>query len=174
MKKNIYNKLILLLILILCIATIIYFLYNYMCLNPNVTIYDSKNNGPTLLLISGTHGNEKAPVIAINEFFKNNKPKTGKVVIIDSANYCGLLLNDRHLPDFIIGDDNINRNYCKLHENNINKTITKYVEKADYIFDFHEQSEELKINFLSRILLFHYSLVQYLIFQLVHLQYKLH
>ena len=147
MKKNIYNKLCLVLLILLSITTIVYLLYTSICMNPSVTIYDSKNSGPTILLVSGTHGNEKAPVIAINEFFKNNNPKTGKVIIIDNVNYCGLFLNDRYLPDLIIGEDNINRNYCKTHENSINKTVTKYIKKADYIFDFHEATDFQYLNF---------------------------
>ena len=146
MKKIIYNKYILCVCTSIIVLIIIYGAYYYMCFSPSVEIYDSKIAGPTILIVSGTHGNERAPVIAINKFFKEHRPKTGKVIVIDDVNYCGLVMNDRFIPSFLT-DANINRQYTKHHANKINKLVMYYASHADYVFDFHEASDFQYLNF---------------------------
>lgn len=146
MKQIIYNTYLPRICMAIIVMIAIYGAYYYMCFSPSVEIYDSKNAGPTILIVSGTHGNERAPVIAINRFFKEHRPKTGKVIVIDNVNYCGIIMNDRFIPSFIT-DVNINRQYTKQHANKINKLVMYYTSHADYVFDFHEGVDFQYLNF---------------------------
>jgi hypothetical protein len=107
-------------------------------------IYDTKKNGPTIVMIGGTHGNEPIGSIAIKNLIKKINDKTiilekGKLILIPSVNYCALRLNIRMIPG--LGD--MNRKYPKIVGINntdcpiINK-ILDLIKDADFILDFHE------------------------------------
>lgn len=138
MKLNItYNIFFIIILVITILMYVFYKMYDQVCLNPPVEVYDSKIAGPTILIVSGTHGNETAPIIAIKEFFEKNKPVLGKVIVIKNVNYCGYLLNQRVLPvPFKKGID-LNRTY-NTSSTKINTIVADYANKADYVFDFHE------------------------------------
>ena len=144
MIQIIYNKNKIFIVLFTMI--IVFCIYKSICLNPEVKIYDSKIDGPTILFINGTHGNEKAPVFAMDDFFKTHRPTIGKAIIIDNVNYCGFLANTRNLPSFIT-NTNINREYDDVKQNDINDIITKYIHDVDYVFDFHEGVEYQYLDF---------------------------
>jgi len=99
-----------------------------------------KENGPTILIIGATHGNEPAGFYGIKEFMnKLNKQeiilKKGKIIFIPSVNYCGLQLNKRNHNT--VGD--INRLYRDMENNNIiNKLIIDLSKTSNFIIDFHE------------------------------------
>tara|TARA_B110000285_G_scaffold232155_1_gene302562 strand:+ start:3598 stop:4302 length:705 start_codon:yes stop_codon:yes gene_type:complete len=133
-------------LIVLFTIIIVFCIYESTCLNPEVKIYDSKLDGPTILFISGTHGNEKAPVFAMDNFFKTHRPTVGKAIIIDNVNYCGFLANTRNLPSFTT-NVNVNREYNDVKQNDINDIITKYIHKVDYVFDFHEAAEYQYLDF---------------------------
>jgi len=117
-------------------------------------VYDSKIDGPTILLLGGIHGNEPAGSYAIkNTITKlNNKDivlKKGKLICVPNVNYCGLRLNIRLIP--FIGD--LNRKFPKDLENinKINKCpitnkIVELVKQSDFILDFHEGWGYHRIN----------------------------
>lgn len=107
-------------------------------------IYDTNIEGPTILIIGATHGNEPAGYFAINNLIKdlNNKQiilKNGKLILIPAVNYCALKLGIRFIP--FIGD--LNRKYpSDLNDNKsccpITQEIINLANEADFVLDFHE------------------------------------
>ena len=115
-----------------------------------ITIYkiDSKNLGPRILLIGGTHGNEEAGSIAlhrlINLYKKDKfKIKKGSLIIIPSLNKCGLLFNSRYYSR-ISKDYDLNRLYGTNFF--VNSKVEKIIEKIDIVVDLHEGWSFHKIN----------------------------
>lgn len=108
----------------------------------NPIIIDSGNEGNILLLIGGTHGNEPASSIGLINFLQSGiNLSRGKIIIIPDVNKLGLFFNIRYSFDGFIPVD-YNRQYptniYKKSNNYVNKQILKYIEKADFILDFHE------------------------------------
>jgi predicted deacylase len=129
--------------LVIIIGLIIYYksIINNICYKePEYFEYIGKENGPTILIIGATHGNEPAGYYGIKEYMnKLNKQelvlKRGKIIFIPSVNYCGLQLNKRNHNT--VGD--INRLYIDMENNNIiNKLIINFSKTSDFIIDFHE------------------------------------
>ena len=97
----------------------------------------------TIMIISGTHGNEPAGYYSISNLIKQIKSEKlklqkCKLILIPALNYCALKLNIRSLP--IFGDfnrkypSNINDITC----NKITKKIIEFANSSDFILDFHE------------------------------------
>jgi hypothetical protein len=111
-------------------------------------VYDSNKNGPTILMIAGTHGNEPAGSYSLENLKKKLDDKKigikkGKLIIISSVNKCGLKLNLRMIP--FVWDLNrkypTDKFYDKEYLKNyapINAKIVELTEQADFILDFHE------------------------------------
>ena len=137
-----------LIILIICtIIVILILLCNniYSSLNNvNYYIYDTKIDGPKILMLGGTHGNEPAGYHALNKLKDDLdkeiiKIKKGKLIIIPAVNYYALKLGIRFLP--ILGD--LNRKYPhdlnnNISDSNIINQIIKLTQEVDFILDFHE------------------------------------
>jgi len=137
------NIIIILILVIIIIILVIYYrsTINNICYKePEYFEYLGKENGPTILIIGATHGNEPAGFYGIKEFMnKLNKQeiilKKGKIIFIPSVNYCGLQLNKRNHNT--VGD--INRLYRDMENNNIiNKLIIDLSKTSNFIIDFHE------------------------------------
>jgi len=123
------------LINIYCNTSIDYFIYK----SPDFNELEDK----TIMIISGTHGNEPAGYYAISDLInnlKNQKLKLQKCkfILVPGVNYCALKLNMRSVP--LIGD--LNRKYpVDINDitcNKINKKIIDLGKDADFILDFHE------------------------------------
>lgn len=141
-------KLLLLLFLITLFLFLIYYFLEKKCNTSfEYYIYKSedfnKNTDKTIMIISGTHGNEPAGYYEINNLIKelkNNRLKLQKckLILVPGVNYCALKLNMRSVP--IFGD--INRKYPtsinKQPHNKINKKILELAKDTDFILDFHE------------------------------------
>jgi predicted deacylase len=129
-------------------------LYNY-CENIAIYEYSTGLPGPTILIVSGSHGNESGPSAGLDDFVKElnttfkNKTlmKSGKLIIIPTLNKCGRKLNIRWKPQDILSfnltNSDINRNYGKKADEEGHCSITKKVQhivdnEATYILDFHE------------------------------------
>jgi len=117
----------------------------------NYYVYDSKIPGNTILLISGTHGNEPAGSETIKYLQReiNNKNinlKRGKLILIPEVNYCALRLGIRFMP--LVGD--INRKYPQSNNEKCNNIIINNIINlalnADFVIDFHEGWGFNKIN----------------------------
>jgi hypothetical protein len=140
-------------LLILCIIILYYLFYKYSTKLEFFTV-DSKNPGPTLFLIGGTHGNEPAGSVGLNHIIneiKNGKIKIkyGKIIILAKANKSGLFFNSRFMLHNLFNGD-LNRNY-PINKNEkprdyISKKITKIVDQADWIIDFHEGWGYARVN----------------------------
>jgi hypothetical protein len=105
-------------------------------------LIDSGVSGPTLLMISGTHGNEPAGSFGLEKFINSDaKIKKGKLVIIPRVNKLGLFFNTRWGYNGVIPID-YNREYPnksnELAGDYINRQIIEYIKKSDFIIDFHE------------------------------------
>ncbi len=142
MNKN--NSILIICIIILIIILLCNNLY-YLLNNIKYYIYDTKIDGPTILMLAGTHGNEPAGYHSLNKLKDelDNKIKIikrGKLIIIPAVNYYALKLGIRYIP--IFGD--INRKYPKnINDNkksdsNIINQIVKLTNDADFVLDFHE------------------------------------
>ena len=144
-------------IIIICIIYIVLYFntydYNTICMaEPEVFIYDSKIEGPSICIIGATHGNEPSGYVAIKHLMDlyNNKTytlKKGKLYLIPVVNYCGLKLNIRNGSNMSLWDwdnwlqsnhNDINRNYIENTSNPINKKVLEYATKSDFVLDFHE------------------------------------
>ena len=102
----------------------------------------TKQFGPSVLMIGGTHGNEPAGSVWLEQFLENPPIiKYGNIIAIPRLNKIGLLLNRRHVFHNILHND-LNRNYpIKDGEEGkdvINRQVVKLVQNADFIIDFHE------------------------------------
>jgi len=133
------NSLIFYLVLLICFIS---------CLITNYTnqikhfIISSGNPGPTLLLIGGTHGNEPAGSIALENFINNNPSiSKGKIIIIPRVNIIGLAMDVRWGFNGFLPID-YNRQYpltnSELAGDYINRQIIEYIKISDFVVDFHE------------------------------------
>ncbi len=135
------------------------FLYFNYCSNPDIYVYSSDKDGPTVLVISGSHGNECGPSAGlddIKEIFDQDiiKLKQGKLILIPTLNKCGRQLNIRHQPQELltlnITKADVNRNYGKTPNEEghcpISKKVQHFIKDADYILDFHEGWGFNKLN----------------------------
>lgn len=108
---------------------------NSKCNELHFQLLPSPNPGPTLAIVSGTHGNEPVGT----ETFKTwlpPYPKNGTIIIIPNANQCGLKLNTRIQPNLLHPD--LNRNYSPKPKYQKSKKILSILTNADFILDFHE------------------------------------
>jgi len=109
---------------------------------------------PNVLLVAGTHGNEPAGSVSLNNIIKKNniKLKKGSITFISEVNPCGLRNNIRDTYNFGIGKfgGDINRTYPIKEGGKIKskqaEIVINYVKKADYILDFHEGYSWYKID----------------------------
>jgi hypothetical protein len=134
------NKLILLILLCICL---ILFIITEKFNNIDQIEIDSGKNGPILLLLGGTHGNEPAGSIALEKILMSNLNLIkGKIIIIPRVNKLGLILGQRWGFNGFIPID-YNRNYPTFYNeynslNKINNQIIKLVNQSDFIIDIHE------------------------------------
>lgn len=136
------NTIIFIFIIILIVIYYTTIINNICYKEPEYFIYKGKEEGPTILIIGATHGNEPSGYFAIKEYMaKLNSQelflKKGKIIFIPAVNYCGLQLNNRYHNT--VGD--INRLYDLPNMNIINKLIINFSNTADFIIDFHEGYE---------------------------------
>ena len=113
-------------------------------------VYILKTNykEPTIMIISGTHGDEKAGIQATQYLKDNIKTEKGTLIIIPRANILACEKNVRNFPS----DINLNRAYPGNPESNsvgklayeIFNLMKKY--DVDLLIDLHESIEFYKRN----------------------------
>lgn len=135
-------KIIIILIVLMIICYVYLTIHDY-CNNPKIHIFKSHVKGKTIVLLGGTHGNEPAGAIYLNNLINNlnNRKiilKKGTLIIIPMVNHCGIGLNSRTVPGIIPWD--INRHYDTNHDN-LPHLISQYIywiDNSDLIIDLHE------------------------------------
>lgn len=64
-----------------------------------VYVLNGEQEGPTALLLGGTHGNEISGIFAATVWIETAKVKAGRVIVIPVANYSASLTTDSWRPD---------------------------------------------------------------------------
>lgn len=112
-------------------------------INLRIFIYRAENDGPTLLLTAGIHGDELNGVEVLRRMIyeKNFKPENGNIIVIPVINQFSFLEKKRELPD---GRD-LNRCFPgspngPLANQLAHVMTTKILPLVDYGIDFHTGS----------------------------------
>ena len=144
MKKFSTNKL-LWIVLFIVIGILIYNLYEK-CNQVDLFTYEGRENGPKILVVGGTHGNEPSGYEALKNLKEKLdigeiKIKRGKLVMIPEVNKCGIKAGLRWNPGNLFNLD-INRAYpTSIWEDGkcyITQKIKEAVDNCDFILDLHE------------------------------------
>jgi len=120
------------------------------CHTPEIYQF-GKNSSKTILLISGTHGNEPAGAIYLEQLVQKFSKKMDlnvKVIIIPKVNRCGLLKNIRKVPELSIKNWDLNRAY-PIADEKAPDIINHYlylIKQAQLVVDLHEARGYRKIN----------------------------
>ncbi len=104
-------------------------------------VFRSMEEGPTLLILAGVHGDEINGIEIVRSFLYNedfSKLQKGTLIIIPLLNVFGFINFDRYVPD---GKD-VNRSFPGTLNGSlasrIARTLTKYIiPNVDIILDFH-------------------------------------
>ncbi|HSE43405.1 MAG TPA: M14 family metallopeptidase [Acidobacteriota bacterium] len=107
-----------------------------------VSVFRGSNPGPVLALISGTHGYEYAPIIALQRLRNKLDPKqiSGTVIMVHVANMPSFLKRTIYYSP--VDGKNLNRMYPGKQDGTISQRIAfvvtkEVIEKADYVLDLH-------------------------------------
>src|SRR5947208_8669382 len=107
-----------------------------------LTIVRGKDPGPTLALIAGTHGDEVAPVIALQRVRRELDPVrlAGTVLLVHVANLPSFLRRTIYYSP--IDGKNLNRVYPGKRDGTVSERIAdaitrEIIERADYLVDIH-------------------------------------
>jgi predicted deacylase len=110
-----------------------------------VIVHRAKNDGPTLLLMAGMHGDEINGMEIIRRVIRKgwNKPTAGTVICIPVFNIFGFLNVSRELPD---GRD-LNRSFPGSKSGSLASQFAYHFMKeiapfVDYVIDFHTGSAQ--------------------------------
>jgi hypothetical protein len=153
--KSKYNKNNNIVVIVLLFLLLLYFIYNT-CNNLEAFTFVGNKQGPKILIVGGTHGNEPSGSEALHELKRNIENnsiniKKGTLIIIPDVNYCGLKCGIRWNPGNLLHPD-INRSYpsgsssneeCKCH---ITQKIKELVDNSDFVLDLHEGYDFYHIN----------------------------
>src|SRR5213594_4724170 len=107
-----------------------------------LTIVRGKDPGPTLALIAGTHGDEVAPIIALQRVRRELDPARlrGTVLLVHVANLPSFLRRTVYYSP--IDGKNLNRVYPGKRDGTVSERIAyaithEIIERADYLVDIH-------------------------------------
>ena len=114
-------------------------------INIPVTVYRSEQEGPTLLLMAGMHGDEINGIEIVRRILDSNyhHVKAGSCICIPIVNVYGFLMFSREVPD---GKD-INRSFPGSSSGSLawkvaNEIMEKIVSVIDYGIDFHTGGDQ--------------------------------
>src|SRR5437773_4888378 len=107
-----------------------------------LTIVRGREPGPTLALIAGTHGDEVAPIIALQRVRRELDPARlrGTVLLVHVANLPSFLRRTVYYSP--IDGKNLNRVYPGKRDGTVSERIAdaitrEIIERADYLVDIH-------------------------------------
>lgn len=111
----------------------------FMLMMPIVSI--KNGNGPTILLMSGNHGDEYEGQIVLSKMIRSLQKSDiqGRIIILPMANYPAAKAGLRTSP---IDDGNLNRSFPGDPAGTVTQQIAYYIEHhlmlmADYVLDIH-------------------------------------
>jgi uncharacterized protein len=114
---------------------------------PSPVISLRNGEGPTVLLIAGTHGDEYEGQIVLRRLLAHLKPEDvrGSLLILPSVNMPAVMAGTRTSP---IDGGNLNRLYG-ARESNVTGALATFIEdvllaRADYAIDLHSGGLELE------------------------------
>lgn len=106
-----------------------------------------KGEGPSVLLMSGNHGDEFEGQVALTDLIRDLEPQdvSGQLVILPMANYPAAKAGTRVSP---IDDLNLNRVFPGRADGRPTEQLAHYIEtvlmaRADYVFDLHSGGSSL-------------------------------
>lgn len=106
-----------------------------------------RGDGPTLLLISGNHGDEYEGQVTLTKLVQSLEPDMvrGRIIILPMANYPAAQAGMRTSP---IDDGNLNRSFPGDARGSITQVIAHYIEHvlmkmADFAVDLHSGGSSL-------------------------------
>ena len=137
--------------ILLLIIFLILFDYSYY-IKPEIYTFNGENNtkqNKTLLIIAGTHGDEKTGYYGtkkVIEMVKKNEIKieNGKIIVIPCLNIYGCKNNTRFTKSVLNRYIDLNRTYPNNHP--LSKLVTKYVKESDVILDLHDAKDTYYSN----------------------------
>lgn len=104
-------------------------------------------DGPTILLMSGTHGDEYEGQVTLTRLIQQIEPKdiSGQIIILPMANYPAALAGLRTSP---IDGANLNRIYPGNAQGSVSEIIAHFIEtelfsRADVVLDLHSGGSSL-------------------------------
>ncbi len=109
-------------------------------INNSTTIINGKQNGPTVAIFAGVHGNEKVGLFVIDYLKKSLKLKKGTVNLV-IANFPAVEKNVRQI------NKNLNRNifyHNKIlsYEDSLANDLIRILDTSDALLDLHSFNEE--------------------------------
>ena len=129
---------------------LIYVLIKRKCTQVETFTFNSANpeqDGPKVLIVGTTHGNEPAGGEALNRLIKmlqSQMLSKGTLVLIPYMNPCGKALGFRYQPHkmLLLSDSYLNRNYPTSDSENgkceVSQAMTKFIPQFDFVIDLHE------------------------------------
>lgn len=107
----------------------------------------ANGEGPTVLLMSGNHGDEYEGQVILSTLIRELQPADvrGRLIFLPMANYPAALAGMRTSP---IDDGNLNRSFPGNPKGNPTQVIAHYIEtvlmpSVDYMFDLHSGGSSL-------------------------------
>ena len=106
-----------------------------------------RGEGPTVLLVSGNHGDEYEGQVALMKLTRRLEPAdvAGRIIILSAANFPAALAGRRTSP---IDEGNLNRSFPGNPDGSVTQMIAHYLEsvllpKADLMLDLHSGGSSL-------------------------------
>ena len=107
----------------------------------------ANGDGPTVLLMSGNHGDEYEGQVILSTMIRELEPAevNGRVIVLPMANFPAALSGLRTSP---IDEGNLNRTFPGSPTGNPTEVIADYIEntlleEADFLFDLHSGGSSL-------------------------------
>lgn len=112
--------------------------------------YNYNNEGKSILIVAGMHGNQHTSIYAcqlFNNAIKNKKFKhLNKITICNFINYVGIFNNTRQNEDNI----DLNRQFTGKKSISIIQKLKKLINQHDVILDIHSSFNSIEFCYLAK------------------------
>lgn len=136
-----------LMVLLAGVYLLMYVLVKRKCTKVETFSFKGKEQGPSVLIVGTTHGNEPAGGEALNRYLQMLKLQMlfkGTLTVIPLLNPCGKALGIRSQPHqlMLLSNTDLNRNYpTSTNEEGtcpVSKALTSIIKQYDFVIDLHE------------------------------------